>query len=178
MQQNTTSNSTVSIGLSLPNMINTQSINTPQNIDSGVNDSNANGCNETHDLAHTQSADLSLSPGTSNSHNNDVKMPLQNVTLDPNEVSAFDDIFDDSIESSDQEENTEDSRERVIISPGGTLKMRQVIDDDCEMSYGLGKNMFQPAEMGIQVKLNDEFSGNIPFKENVRVWFIIFSIKY
>lgn len=39
-------------------------------------------------------------------------------------------------------------------------------DDDLQMTYEIGISI-KPVELGVQVKLNDQITGNMPFRENV-----------
>lgn len=89
----------------------------------------------------------------------ETKDPLADVRLDTREAAVFGSIFD----------GNEQSRleESVIHSPDGTAKIKRVIDDDCEMTFEMDREVFKPVELGYQVKLNDLLSLNIPFKENV-----------
>lgn len=128
-------------------------------------------------MENSQLDDVSESQQETNSADNDVKDPLRNVVLELNEVAAFDDIFDEDSDDeiiihsgeldATKQPNTEISTEKVVVSPGGTKKVTKVIDEDCKFTYELDKDVFQPAPMGFQVKLNDELSENIAFKENV-----------
>lgn len=51
---------------------------------------------------------------------------------------------------------------------------QEVVEDighDCQIIYVRGQNTFKPFDAGYKVKINDELSGNIPFKENVSLLF-------
>lgn len=83
----------------------------------------------------------------------DDKHPLEDVLLDAREAEVFGTIFH--------------ANESVIHSPGGNTRV--VIDDDCELIFETGREVFKPMEMGYQVKINDALSGNCPFKQNVSI---------
>lgn len=96
----------------------------------------------------------------------DVKSPLDMVQLDPSETSIFDNMFNSSNDTDDSKAEQEPSI-NLTTSPNGTKTVTQKIDEDCHMIYNPDQNVFKPADIGYQVKLNDSLSQNIPFKENV-----------
>lgn len=51
------------------------------------------------------------------------------------------------------------------------MTITENIGDDCEITYNRNQNVFKPIEVGYAVKINDDLSSNIPFKENVRQMF-------
>lgn len=104
----------------------------------------------------------------------DVKLPLQTVQLNAIEASVFNNMFDESNDVGNACIDQQVADEHITISPGGTKKVTKNIGDDCEMSFDYGQDMFKPANVGYQVKINDLLSDNIPFKENV----ILNSIKF
>lgn len=95
--------------------------------------------------------------------NTDEKEPLPDVQLNARETDVFNSVFDES------ESEQSQCEESLIHSPGGTARMQQMIGDGCEMTFEIDREVFKPVDMGYQVKLNDLFSENIPFQENVSV---------
>lgn len=102
---------------------------------------------------------------------NDMKDPLAIVTLEEDDVNALDDMFRDDITDANSDINS--TNEQVSVSPGGTKRATKAIDDDCEMTYPVDDNAFKPHPAGFQVKINDDLSGNIPFKDNVSIFVFI-----
>lgn len=100
------------------------------------------------------------------STSNDNKDPLPVVVLDEREENVFDDIFG--------EDDTVSSIEKITFSPGGTKRATTVFDGDCEMTYSVDANAFEPNPTGFQMKSNDILSGNMPFKQNVSIFLIIY----
>lgn len=98
----------------------------------------------------------------------DVKDPLPTVILNATEIAVFDEIFNANDNSGETDEEPKQSANRIVsVGPGGNKLVTELIDNDCEMSYELGSDLFKPQDVEFQIKLNDIFSGNLPFKENV-----------
>lgn len=91
----------------------------------------------------------------------ETKEPLADVQLDEHEAAVFGSIFDENEQSQFEES--------VIYSPGGTARVKRIIDDDCELIFEVDR-VIKPMDMGYQVKICDALSENIPFKENVSIY--------
>lgn len=143
------------------------------NVGDGTNNAGTNDENSNHDDGDATGSTFcelfevdeeNIDESSPDAEGMDMKNPLHTVRLDEPESVVLDEIFNGCA-------NNDDSNGRAdgefTVSPGGTKKVTQVIDDECELTFILGKNAFKPMDMGYQVKLNDPFTGNIPFKENV-----------
>lgn len=131
-------------------------------------DENEFELNEAFDLNNEGPEDEEVSLNLpSVSDNVDDKQPLNNVQLDDTEASVFNNIFDGASNTDNTSNEQSAINEHLNVSPGGTKKITQVIDDECQITFEIGRDMFKPADAGYQVKINDLLTDNIPFKENV-----------
>lgn len=111
------------------------------------------------------------------SSNQEVKNVMPEVHIPPEDSDAIDAMFDSDSNSdgggydanSDIQTGAVASNETTFYEDG-VLKVRTKYDEDCEYVIVYGTNP-QPKIPEYQVKLNDIISGNIPFKENVSMFF-------
>lgn len=137
--------------------------------------------NENSDLLHDeQEPEMETSYAESlpvNAESNDgdeVKVNMQNVRLDDADLLAVSNFFNDEQLNNDRK-NTDEScfnPNVTTFTEEGVLKIRKVIDDECEMVCNFGEKI--TPFIGFDVKTNDAVSLNIPFKENVRLFELVF----
>lgn len=136
-------------------------MNNEENVDAD----NANNSLENVTIEATEVVVFNVNDEQLHEYQQDVKDPLRDVILEPNEVAAFDEMFNE--ENSDENEVSENGKDSVVhVSPGGTSRIT-ISEGDLEITYALDFEVFKPAPTGFQVKLNDILSGNIPSKDNV-----------
>lgn len=135
-----------------------------------------------YDEEGTEVQDSFVESSQANSKSNsddEIKYNMPNIVLDETDSSAvasffnyehMDDEEQNTIATTNNEEKNTDASTTVatnetIFSEDGVLKIKKIIDDDCEMIFEFGANI--KPHVGFDVKVNDPVSMNIPFKENV-----------
>lgn len=95
------------------------------------------------------------------------KYIMPNVELDDTDLLGISHVFHDE-QTNDQQARIctpESNDNESMFLENGVMKIKKVVDDDCEMVYTYGTKI--TPYVGFEVKLNDPVSMNIPFKENV-----------
>lgn len=64
--------------------------------------------------------------------------------------------------------------EKATVNENGKVEITRTVDSDCELSYIWGETPI-PKPQFYEVKLNDIISGNIPFRQDVIIYFQICS---
>lgn len=150
-----------------------------------INDTNSM---ENDPIVETNSTENEEAVGGETDAPDDEKDPLAVVTLEQAEIEAFNNIFGESDENEDdtnnsisldinnqsenepqnlQQENESDELTSTVEAGDENQKVIEDIGDDCQIIYERGRNIFKPVDLGFQTKLNDQLSGNMPYKENV-----------
>lgn len=133
--------------------------NTPRNVNSDIVHEEPE--QEEQDLVN-QSTDESLPF-------EEAKYIMPNVELDDTDMLEISHVFHDE-QTNDQQARictSELNDNESIFLENGVMKIKKVVDDDCEMVYTYGTKIVP--YVGFEVKLNDPVSMNIPFNENVSI---------
>lgn len=120
--------------------------------------------------------EIAVGAAGSGEKDEDIKHSLQTIQMDASDESAINSLFcvnDNSIQLNQNSELVLDAG-KSAEKRGDKIVITKIIDDDLQMTYTHGEklNALQPL---YQVKLNDPLSENIPFKENVRIFY---GLKY
>lgn len=134
------------------------------------NDENSDSDMDTQE-AHVDTVEPTNKSSQEASTSDDNKIPLATVVLDEQEADIFDDILEDN--DIDDSIVSDSPIEIITFSPGGTKRATKKFGDDCQMTYPVDQNAFEPKPAGYQMKSNDVLSANMPFKENVGVFFVV-----
>lgn len=111
------------------------------------------------------------------------KPTLAPIGLDESDIAMFGNLFGainisygaDTHQSGDDNYYQPAANEIMSVGDDGQIQITKIIDDDCEITYPLHKKIVPAIEV-YAVKLNDKFSKNIPFQENVSSFFLILSL--
>lgn len=155
------------------------------------NDSSLDNCAQTFSF-NVQNEFQNSANSTNNGNENDEKDPLAIVRLNSAEIDALDDVFgnnsisliDNDVsalqngspnETLNERNENEKNNETVEVIAGRTMITKTYYENEEEaepiqMTYELGA-VVKPIDVGYQVKLNDPLSGNMPYRENVRLRF-------